>query len=159
MLPYYFKPVGLILILPGAFLLILRFYFEIKPAIFDIQTFAFYSTYLGSKYFTVIDNHFTEEIGGALLFLGLAFIALSKERDEKPEYNIFRLKSFLITSFVMYIYLLLSILFVFGLAFIKIILFGLVIQSLIYILVFKWFLYSTKKNSSSNNSYDEQIII
>ncbi len=149
LLPYYFQPVGLILILPGAFFLILRFYYEIKPTILDIKFFAFYSTYLGSKYFTVIENHFTEELGGALLFLGLAFVALSKEKDEKPVYNDIRLKAFLVTFIAMYFYLFLAILFVYGLAFIKIILLGLVIQSLIYIVVLKYFLYLFRKNTLS----------
>lgn len=149
LLSHKFKPVGLLLILPGVFLLILRFYFDEKPSFFDIETFAFYSTYLETKYFSIIENHFTEELGGVLLFLGLAFISLSKEKIEKPEYIDLRLKSFLITFLLTYLLIILGILFVYGIAFIKIVLFGMVLQSLIYIILFRYFILVLNKNESN----------
>lgn len=138
LLPAKLKPVGFFLILPGLFLLLLRFHYEIKPDFFDIKVFAFYSTYLETKLFSVIENHVTEELGGIFLFLGLALVNLSKEKNEKEEYNEYRLKAFILTFFATYIFLISTTLFIFGIAFIKIILIGLVVQSFFYYLVFRF---------------------
>lgn len=146
LLPSKLKPVGFLLILPGLFLLLLRFYFEIKPDVFNIKVFAFYSTYLETKLFSIIENHITEELGGLFLFIGLALINLSKEKNEKIEYNEYRLKAFILTFFATYIFLITSTLFVFGIAFIKIILIGLAAQSIFYYLVFRFLIYSNSKS-------------
>ncbi|HET54141.1 MAG TPA: hypothetical protein ENN33_02870 [Ignavibacteria bacterium] len=139
--------------------MLLRFYFEEKPTLFDIKAFAIYSTYLETKYFSIIENHFTEELGGLLLFIGLAFVTLSKERIEKPEYNTLRLKSFIITFFFTYAFIIATVLFVYGIAFIKIILMSLVLQSLVYIIVFKYFLLVyNKSESATRNEYQKDTI-
>lgn len=154
LLPCKFKTAGYVCILPGFILLLIRFYFDIKPSFFDIKTFALYSTYLQTKYFSVIENHFTEEIGGFLIFLGFAFIILSIEKDEKPEFNEIRLKAFFITFYANYLFLIISILFVFGIAFIKVIMIGLLLPSLVYFCLFKYFLWRFRKNLKLKSNED-----
>lgn len=148
LLPYKFKPVGWLLILPGLLLLLIRYYFEIKASLLNLKVFAIYSTYLETKYFTVIENHVTEELGGLLLFLGFMFLNLSKEKEEQPEYNQYRFQAFIYTFYSTYLFLIISILFVFGIAFIKIILLGIVLQSLFYFIILRYFIsrHSPKRN-------------
>ena len=148
LLPHKFKPVGLLLILPGFLLLLIRYYFEIKPSFLNFKVFAIYSTYLETKYFSVIENHVTEELGGLLLFLGFMFVNLSKEKEEQPEYNQYRYQALIYTFYATYLFLIISILFVFGIAFIKIILLGIVFHSLFYFIILRYFIsrHSRKRN-------------
>ena len=154
LLPNNFKMAGYLIILPGFFLLILRFYYEIKLSLFDIKTFAIYSTYLQTKFFSIIDNHFTEELGGLLLFLGLTFVVLSKEKDEKPELNELRFKAFILCFYTSSFLIIFSILFVFGIAFVKIILFYLPIPFLVYYSIFKFFLLKSRKHLKPSQNED-----
>jgi len=143
--PYKFKPAGYLLILPGILLLYVRFYLEQKPSFFDIKAFAVYSTYLVTKYFSLIENHFTEELGGILIILGFLFVVLSKEREEKAEFDSLRLRSFILAFYVTSLFSIISILFVFGLAFIKIFMFILVLNPLVYLIVFKYSIWKLSK--------------
>jgi hypothetical protein len=152
LLPYSFKMAGFLAILPGFILIIIRFYFDIKLSLFDIKTFAIYSTYLQTKYFSIIDNHFTEEIGGFLLLIGIMFIVLSRENDEKPEFNQLRLKAFILSFYTSSIFLMVTVLFVFGIAFVKIILFGSFLPFLVYYSFFKYFLFRYRNNLQANQN-------
>ncbi len=152
LLPHSFKMAGFLIILPGFILLIIRFYYDLKLSLFDIKTFAIYSTYLQTKYFSIIDNHFTEELGGFLLLLGLSFVVLSKERDEIPEYSGLRLKAFMLSFYASSLFLMITVLFVFGIAFVKIILFGLLIPFLVYYCIFKYFVFRYRNYFKTNKN-------
>lgn len=154
LLPYTFKPAGYLFILPGLFLLTIRFYYDIKLDLFNIKTFAIYSTYLETKYFSIIDNHFTEEIGGFLLILGLSFIILSKEKYEKHTINELRLKAFILSFYINFVFQIVIVLFVFGIAFIKLILVGLLLPFLTYYFIFKYFLFKNRNYFVSNKNED-----
>ncbi|MBK7629389.1 MAG: hypothetical protein IPJ23_01460 [Ignavibacteriales bacterium] len=153
-MPYTFKPAGYLFILPGLFLLTIRFYYDIKLDLFNIKTFAIYSTYLETKYFSIIDNHFTEEIGGFLLILGLSFIILSKEKYEKHTINELRLKAFILSFYINFVFQIVIVLFVFGIAFIKLILVGLLLPFLTYYFIFKYFLFKNRNYFVSNKNED-----
>lgn len=152
LLSYKFKPVGYICILPGIILLIVRFFYDIKLSFFDIKTFAIYSTYLETKYFSVIHNHFTEELGGFLLLLGLSFIVLSREKYENPNFNEFRLKAFILSFYINFFFLIIMDLSVFGLAFIKLILVALLLPFIIYYVIFKYFVFKNRSYFISNQN-------
>lgn len=138
LLPKNFKLAGLFLLLPGLILSAARFYFDIKIRILDIKVFAIYSSFFESKYFTFIQNNFTEETAGALVLLGLIFIAFSKEEIENQEIMYLRFRSMFISVIIFLSSVLLSILFVFGFGFINFLIGEILLFPAVYILIFRF---------------------
>jgi hypothetical protein len=99
--------------------------------------FTFYSSFIETKYFTFITNNFGEEVPGLLLLTGLFFIAFAQEKEEKEEYNILRLRSFLLAIYLNTFLLILSILFVFGFGFINILVINIYFLLILYIILFQ----------------------
>ena len=75
LLPKAFDSAGWIITLSGLILSYLRFYLNFKIEALELKVFAVYSAYFDAKYFTFIQNNYTEEAAGALILLGLIFIA------------------------------------------------------------------------------------
>lgn len=144
-LSHKFKLAGYLLLLPGLIIIVLRFFYDWKPDFLETKAFAFYSTYLNTSYMKVIENNLVEEIGGTLIAVGLCILFFSRERNEKPEYYYLRYKALLISQFLYFIYLIISILFVYGIAFIKFAFLGLIFPSITYLLVFNYFLVKERK--------------
>ncbi len=138
LLPRSFKPAGWVLLIPGAVLSFLRFYLDIKIAALDLKVFAVYSSFFESKYFTFIQNNFTEEAAGVLLMLGLFFIAFSKEKIENETVMLLRLRSLFTATYLFLSLILLTILFVFGFAFLKLLIADVFIFPAAYIIIFKY---------------------
>lgn len=99
--------------------------------------FTFYSSFLETKYFTFITNNFGEEVPGLLLLIGLFSAAFAKEKEEKGEYNLLRLRSLLLAIYINTFLLILSLLFVFGFGFINILVINLYSFLLLYLILFQ----------------------
>jgi len=121
----------------GAILGIMRFYFGIKPDLLDQKVFAVYSVYLKTKTLKIESNQLIEEIVGLLLILGLLMIAFAREKDETPQISTIRLKAFFISFYINSAFLIFTILFTFGLAFIYMTVLNLVLPLSIYVIVFQ----------------------
>lgn len=121
----------------GTILGIMRFYFDFKPDMFDQKVFAVYSVYLKTKTMKVESNQLIEEIVGLLVILGLLMIAFSREKDENPQISSIRLKAFFISFYINTAFLIFSILFTYGLAFIYMTVLYLVLPLSIYVIVFQ----------------------
>ena len=145
LLPRKFRTAGWIILIPGVLLAIIRFYYGIKPAVFNFKSFAIYSSYIKTNYFTLIENHFSEEIAGVLILLGLIFIAFSKEEQETEELKGLRLKTFVLSIYINTLFLILSIIFVFGFGFLTVLNLNLFSTLLIYIVIFRYKLYKLGK--------------
>ena len=137
LLPRKFRFMGFILAFFGTILGIMRYYFGIKPDLFDQKVFAIYSVYLKTKTLKIESNQLIEEISGVLLIIGLFMIAFAREKIENPQVNSIRLKAFLISFYINTIFLIVSISFTFGLAFIYMTIINLVSQLIIYIIAFR----------------------
>ena len=140
LLPNYFQTAGLVLAAAGIVMTYLRFGSGIKPGFLDVRVFAFYSSYFDTKYFRFIDNNISEEICGITLLTGLFFIAFSKEKTEQDHFWTFRLKSFILSAYCSALFLLLSFLFVFGLAFFNMLSLYIILPLFIYSVIFRYFL-------------------
>ena len=145
LLPRGLRPLGIVFALCGIAFLIARFYFGIKPDVLEVKVFAVYSAYLDTKYFAVIKNQIAEEIGGALLLCGLFMVAFAKEKDENYRVSTIRLNSFLISTYCNALFLLLAILFIFGLGFVFVMMINLGFWLVVYIIVFRSLLYSDRR--------------
>ncbi len=135
--PKGFRFVGYIMTFTGAILGIMRFYFGIKPDLLDQKVFAVYSVYLKTKTLKIESNQLIEEIVGLLLILGLLMIAFAREKDETPQISTIRLKAFFISFYINAAFLIFTILFTFGLAFIYMTVLNLVLPLSIYVIVFQ----------------------
>jgi len=146
LLPGSFRSVGIVLTGIGIIILIVRFYYGVKPGILNMKTFAIFSSYLESKYFEVVKNQMIEEIGGVILMAGLFMLAFSKEKDEHDHLNTLRLQAFFITAYINTFFLIISILFTFGFGFVYIMILNFVLGFIIYLLSFRILIYRYYKN-------------
>jgi hypothetical protein len=149
LLPHKFKFVGIVLFIIGMIGAYLRFYLGIKPTVLNVSVFAFYSSFLDTKTFSVITNNISDEIIGLLLSLGLIFINFSKETFEDEIVNSLRLRSFYYSVLTNTIIIIFSILFIYGFAFVNVFIINLFSQLILYQLFFRLSLIlNYKKNSN-----------
>lgn len=102
--------------------------------------FTLYSSYFKVKYFTIIDNNYSEEITGLLVFLGLFFIAFTKEKVENQNILLIRLQALLLSLFVNSSFTIIALLFIFGLGFVQYLIINLYLIFIIYIIAFRYYL-------------------
>lgn len=146
LLPHKFRFVGLLLVVLGIISAYIRFYLGIKPTFFTIPVFAIYSTFLETKTFQIITNNISEEIVILLLLIGLLLINFSKEKFEDDIVDHFRFKALLYSVLINSILLLLSTVFIYGLAFISILSINIFSQLFIYQIFFRIFIIVNKRN-------------
>jgi len=137
LLPRGFRFAGYIFTIAGTILGIMRFYFGFKPDMLDQKVFAVYSVYLKTKTLKVESNQLIEEVVGLLLILGLFMIAFACEKNENPQVNAIRLNAFFISFYINTVFLIASISFTFGLAFIYMAILNLVLPLSIYVISFR----------------------
>jgi uncharacterized membrane protein len=143
-LPNFFQKAGLVLVIAGAVFTYLRFGAGIKPGFLNTKVYAFYSTYFDTKYFRPIDNNISEEICGLTMLIGLFLVAFSREKLEKEHYWEFRLKSFILSSYLSLVFLLFTFVFVFGIAFFNILSIYIILPLLLYIMIFRYYLHKER---------------
>ena len=144
LLPNRLRIVGLFLLMVGIPFSIFRFYLGQKPEFFEVKVFAVYSTFLQTKYFSVITNNISEELAGLSILLGLFFLAFSKEKIETNNLLEIRLRSLFYSNFISIIFLGLSFLFIFGLSFVHILILNMYISLILFIIIFKYELYKNR---------------
>jgi hypothetical protein len=148
LLPRSFRLVGIIFIIIGLIIGIARFKFGLKPDLLDMKMFAFYSSYLETKYMEIIRNNMAEEFTGFFLIAGLFMMAFSREKDENEQMNLLRLKAFFAAAWMNFLFLLVSLFFTYGLAFIYMLMANMGFSLLSYIVVFRILLWQNRSISS-----------
>jgi hypothetical protein len=151
LLPKGLRPLGIIFSAAGIILAILRFFFGYKPELLKRNVFAIYSQYLGSKFMQVIKNQLLEEVAGVLFMLGLFLIAFTKEKDENEKTNEIRLRSFFTAAYLNVIFVLFSLLFTFGMAFMYMLMANMALWLIVYIISFRLMLSGHRKKISTSN--------
>ena len=141
LMPRSFRFVGIIFFSLGLIIGLIRFYFGIKPEALEIKVFAFYSSYLQSKFMQFISNNMIEELTGFFLISGLFLIAFSRERKEEALMNTIRLKSFFISVYLNFLFLMVSLFVAYGLAFVYVLMFNMGVGLLAYIIAFRTLLF------------------
>lgn len=128
---------GFLFFAGGLILGIARFRYSFKPDLLDMKMFAFSSSYLETKYMEIVKNNMSEEFTGFFMVVGLFLIAFSREKVENELKNRLRLKAFFITAYLDLLFLLVSLFFTFGFAFIIMLMANMVFSLLAYIIVFR----------------------
>ena len=109
---------GIFFLIVGIIFGIARFKYGFKPGSLDFKMFAFYSSYIESKYMEIIRNNMGEEITGLFIVVGLFFMAFARETEESEITNILRLKAFFISAYLNFFFLLGALFLTFGFAFV-----------------------------------------
>jgi hypothetical protein len=151
LLPGRLRLPGMIFIVLGFCLGIVRFWYGIKPDFLNFKVFAIYSSYLQSKFLEVVKNQMSEEITGILVITGLFLVAFAKEKEENERLDALRLNSFFISFYLNTIFLLAALIFTFGIGFIYMMMISLVSWLSIYIISFRILAYKDHlKNKNFN---------
>jgi hypothetical protein len=145
LLPYPVKFVGLFLSFIGILLSILYIWFDFR---FTMPVFAVFSSFLETKMFVIFRTNFADEITLIFLVTGISLIVFSKEKNETELLDSMRFSAFTKALISNTIFLLFSILFVFGSGFISILVLNLFSYSLFYLIFF--YLAKYRKKSGEN---------
>jgi len=111
-----------------------------------MKPFAVYSSYLQTKYMEFVRNNMAEEFTGFFLLTGLFMFAFSREKEEKKETNLIRLKAFFWASYINLIFLLACLFLTYGLAFVYMLMLNMGFGMLAYIVAFRILLYMDRTN-------------
>lgn len=149
LLPNKLRIYGWIILLFGIIFGLIRFYFGIKLELLNIKVFAVYSQYFETNYFKVIENHVSEELTALLILVGLFFISFTKEKIENDFVSALRYKSLILTFYINTFFVALSFLFVYGFVFINILVINVFSPFIIYVILFKYFLYNSPKTGNT----------
>jgi len=133
LLPYRLKIAGMVLAFAGAISAIIYIFFDYK---FKIPVFAVYSSFLSTKYFTSFKTNFFDELTLLLLISGLALIVFTKEKNETEGLDSIRFKAFFRALTANTIFLLFSVIFVYGSGFIAILVVNIFSLFIFYLLFF-----------------------
>lgn len=134
-LPYQWKLAGIVLALTGTLSAIIYMIFDYK---FKMPVFAFYSSYLETKIFESFRTNVADELTLILILAGLSLIVFSREKKEHEGMDAMRLKALFRALIVNNLFLLFSIMFIFGTGFIAVLVFNVFSFLLIYLAFFYW---------------------
>ena len=140
LLPAKAKYIGWALIAIAAFFAYLYF-FGGKPEFFKIKVFALASLYLEKKYCVIIQTNLLDELAAVLFIAGWTISAFSKEKNEKDEYNLLRLKALINSLFFTLGLWALSFLLIYGMFIFLVSLFMFFVFMLMYRLLFRIYIY------------------
>ena len=133
LLPYPWKFVGILLSLCGIVLAIFYLWFDFR---FTLPVFAVYSSFLETKMFTTFSTNFADDLILLLLLTGFGLIVFTKERIEFEQMDLFRTKALVFALIANFIFLIFSILFIFGSGFIGVLILNLFSLPIFYLIIF-----------------------
>lgn len=137
LLPWIFKYLSLIFLIPGVVLYYFRYIRDIKFSFLDWTVFAINSQFFESQSWTFINNNMSEEIIGVFFLVGFYFLAFSREKIETAETNAIRLESMMLTIFINTIALILSSFLIYGITFLWVMIVDSYAIFIIYYIIFR----------------------
>lgn len=142
------KAIGWIILIPatvaGIVLTIIGFETNwINAKVFAFLTDEFFG---GTRFFTFIKTDITNTITGVLFITGAVLVGFSREKKEDEYIANLRLSSLLWAVWVSYALLLLAFLFVYGTAFLTVMIYNMFTVLIIFIVRFNYILYKNSKS-------------
>ena len=150
LLPNKYKKWGWFLLIPSTIVGIILITNGIENLPLNTKVFAIYNDEIfgKSEFFSVIKTNITGTLVGSLFIIGGFLIVFSKEKNEDEFISNLRQSSLLWAVLVNYILLLFSFVFIYGIAFMNIMLFNMFTVLIIFIVRFNYVLYRNSKFNS-----------
>lgn len=150
LLPSKYKTIGWIILIPAAILGIIISITGYEANWLDTKVFAFLNEPVFGKkqFFSIIHTDIANTIIGILFILGGLLVSFSKEKNEDEFIAKLRLSSLLWAVAVNYLLLLLAFAFVYGTAFLNVMIYNMFTVLIIFIIRFNYILYKTSKTVS-----------
>ncbi len=135
LLPFKYKMPGYILIFIGMILSILFFTINFR---FQIPVLVLVSSYMETRFFTIFNTNFADELIFISLLTGFSLVVFSREKNEKDFYNSLRLRALVKTVITNTVFMIFSVLFIFGSAFMGIIVLNIFLPFIVYLVFFNF---------------------
>jgi hypothetical protein len=152
LLPHRYKKIGWIILIPAAVIGIILLIGDFETEWLTTRVFAFFSDEIrsgefeiGKSTFAFIDADITNTVVGVLFLAGALLTAFSRERQEDEYIEKIRLSSLLWAVWVNYLLLLLAFIFVYGFAFLNVMIYNMFTILIIFIARFNYILYQNRK--------------
>jgi len=147
LLPNRYKKVGWLILIPATIFGIILIFTGFDTMTFTAPVFAIFSSEIlkGSHSFGFIHTDITNTVTGVLFIVGALLVGFSKERTEDEFISNLRLSSLLWAVFVNTILLLFCFLFIYGTAFLSVMLYNMFTVLIIFIARFNYVLYRNNK--------------
>ncbi len=150
LLPSKYKTIGWFILIPATIAGILLSFTDFEAGWLTTPVFAiFHDEVFGKKqFFSFIHTDITNTLIGVLFILGGMLVSFSKEKNEDEFISRLRLSSLLWAVFVSHILLLLAFAFVYGTAFLNVMIYNMFTVLIIFITRFNYILYKNSKTLS-----------
>ena len=147
LLPHRYKKIGWLILLPATILGIILAIGEFDQEWLSAKVFAMFTDEIlgGRKFFSFINTNITNTVVGVLFLVGAMLTAFSREKQEDEYIEKLRLSSLLWAVWVNYLLLLLAFIFVYGFAFLNVMIYNMFTILIIFIARFNYILYQNRK--------------
>ena len=147
LLPNKYKLIGWYLLIPTTILGIFLSFTEFESLQINTKVFAIFSdqVFRESKFFSFIETNITSTIIGVIFIIGAMMVGFSKEKREDEFIEKLRMSSLLWAVWVNYILLFLSLIFIYGTAFLTVMIYNMFTVLIIFIIRFNYILYKNSK--------------
>ncbi len=148
-----YKKVGWLLFIPGLILGIVFLICQSDINLFNFKVFSIaeQAIFNEATFFSISENNVLDEISSILIIVGALLIAFSKEKSEDEFISKIRLESLVWATYINYVILLLTIIFVFDMTFLWVLVFNMFTLLIFFLIRFNWAL-----NKSRNQISDEE---
>jgi len=147
LLPYRYKKIGWMILIPATILGIILIMGDLGSEWVTAKVFVLFSEELlgGTKSFYFRKTNITNTLIGILFLVGALLTAFSREKQEDEYIEKQRLSSLLWAVWVNYILLLISFVFIYGIAFVQVMIYNMFTVLIIFIARFNYILYQNRK--------------
>jgi hypothetical protein len=149
LLPNRYKTLGWFILIPATLAGLVLCFSGFDSHWMQAKVFAIASDeFMGSgRYFSLISADITNTVTGALFIIGGMLVGFSKEKNEDEFITGLRLSSLLWAVCVSYLLLLVAFLFVYGTAFLQVMVYNMFTVLIIFIVRFNYILYRNSKTA------------
>lgn len=149
LLPYRFKKIGWMLLLPATVVGIVLLITDFEGLAIPGKAFALWTDEVFGvrKFFTLLDTNLTPTIVGVFFIVGAMFVCLSKEKVEDEYITKLRLNALLWAIVVNYSLLLICFIFIYGTPFLNIMVYNMFTILILFILRFNYVLVKSLKQN------------
>ena len=150
LLPNKYKSIGWFILIPATILGIILIATGFEGLSINAPVFAVFNDSLigQNASFGFINTNITSTVVGILFIVGAIFVAFSKEKREDEFIANLRLSSLLWAVFVNYILLIFSFAFIYGSAFLNVMIYNMFTVLIIFIARFNYILYKNSKSAA-----------